>query len=326
MKNIILICVIVIILLILVSLFMSLDVKIYNGGKKNDELTLHENDMLPFSDMYDNLKNENFIWEKENDIEFLNRTIDDYYKMDSISEHFVGVECIKTYKGSKQSPLMVHKNKYSSSDKKIKYVTHIGNRECEVFNVGLAIALYRRYGGGKVLDCFTEFGNKLIAAFAAEVTEYIGYYNDLQHIGCLCETGLQYQKIYHSCVSECKLLNNVTSADIIYGERQLINKNYFDIAIFAPPFYDREFYFDNDINISKFSSDTWINSFYKPILQSNIDALKTGGFLILYIEPFLEHMTESYLSDKMKFKEQLGFRQIINSFGKVHHIIVWQKS
>jgi len=90
-------------------------------------------------------------------------------------------------------------------------------------------------------------------------------------------------------------------------EDSILKKDYYDIALTSPPYYDTEHYSDENTNslIRYDTFDKWNEMFYCPLIQKTMNSLKDGKTFVLNIG------SRVYPLNKI----------LINEFGKKYEII-----
>lgn len=151
---------------------------------------------------------------------------------------------------------------------------HKKTKACALFNAGLAVFLYTKYGGpnSRVLDLFAGWTDRLIAAYASDCAEYTGFDPN---------TNIDYNKAI-SVLAEY----GSTEASVAYelAEEATINQDYFDVTVMSPPFYTYELYSGEETSTTKYPTlELWIQDFWKVCLEKALSAIRKGGWIILYI-------------------------------------------
>lgn len=124
----------------------------------------------------------------------------------------------------------------------------------------------------RIFDACAGWGDRLIAAMALEVKEYLGiepntnsYTSFEEMVGVFGKNG------------DYRVLPIAMPLDTNF------KYNSYDIAFFSPPSFDSEIYStDCDQSVIVFSDkSSWINSFLIPSLHQTIESLDIGGYLVV---------------------------------------------
>ena len=207
---------------------------------------------------------------------------EDYFICDHLSNHFTEYERIKCQFGSYTTPTDMWQS--LRTDSKIKQMTPLeqrelvysSTRECNTFNVTFCLWLINTLVGprAKILDPSSGWGDRLIAALASDAELYNGF-----------DPNKNLQKGYRQIV---KTLPHATKASVkcLPFEEAKLRNNFYDIAITSPPYFDLEKY-GNDGGQSIVRNPTyteWLNNFYSPYIMKMVHAVKSEGFIVIYIE------------------------------------------
>jgi len=286
-------------------------------------------------DMFITLKTQHIttIIEK-NIIIVIRRYPEDYIVCDHLSNHFTEQIRITCSFGNYDSPKVVYEKvkndiNYKELDMlhRREYIYSL-TKECNTFNVSycsyiLQDLLKDKITEAKVLDPSMGWGDRLIAALANNVNTYHGYDpNKKLH--------LPYSKII-------KLFNinkNKYKHLAIPFEDAVLPKNFYNLALTSPPYYDLESYSKDNTqsNVKNETYTDWVNSFYRPYIIKMIEAVKEGGYIAIYIENVISNNIKYGLLDLTydfinKYKPHITFYKKIGlKIGnKVRYIHIWQK-
>lgn len=148
------------------------------------------------------------------------------------------------------------------------------------FSPVYARAIYEYFNAKIVLDPSAGWGDRMVGAFYAGVTEYIGFdpNRDLRE-GYIKIMELLGVSLKESTENSLIFSNNykIYSLPFEVGYKEL-PKNYFDLVFTSPPFFDYEIYNPNNPTYKD-----WIKEFYTPLVVESVSALKPKGNLALYI-------------------------------------------
>lgn len=214
----------------------------------------------------------------------------DYYAADAISDvfsHRVRMECHTTNRKTgreNQSPfnywtehrffthLLREKNKLANKQALIDFL-YDQTPSCSLFNAGLATYIYTRFGGpgSRVLDGFAGWGDRLIAAAAAGCSEYHGFDTN---------TKIPYPEM----VARLGLLPTKYRVEILPFEQAQLKDDYYDVALLSPPFFQYEIYLGSETSTTLYKNlNDWLESFWRVSLEITLQALRPGGWLVLYL-------------------------------------------
>lgn len=280
--------------------------------------------------MFNNLKSQNLnITEDRYGNKVLERRYpEDYFICDHISNHFTEYERIKCQFGNYTTPI----DTWLSIKKEIKKMNPLEQREfiysstkeCNTFNVTFCLWIINTLVGikSKILDPSSGWGDRLIASLASDVELYHGF-----------DPNKKLQKGYKKIIKT--LNNNVTNAVIkaLPFEEAIIKDNFYDIALTSPPYFDLEKYGnDKQQSIIKYSVYTeWLTNFYGPYIIKMINAVKSNGYIVIYIEDVTSNgirynMREFTIktvneSNMLKNHQRMGL-QVGRS---IRYALIWQK-
>ena len=181
---------------------------------------------------------------------------------------------------------------------------------CNNFQPTIALTLYRLFNATSVFDSSAGWGDRLIAAIALNIK-----YTGVDPSTCL-------EPYYKNII---KTLSNNPSNYKIHNagiEDIDIEENSYDLACSSPPFFDTEIYTDDKTqSINKFKTQQeWEMTFLTILAEQNIKALKSKGYLVLYIPRYKSFM--SYMSNH----KQLEYKGIFSFYTpRKRDIFVWRK-
>ena len=164
------------------------------------------------------------------------------------------------------------------------------------FSPVYARAIYEYFNAKIVLDPSAGWGDRMIGAFYAGVTEYIGFdpNRDLRegYIKIMELLGVSLKEL----TPDSLIFNNnykIYSLPFEIGSVNL-TKNYFDLVFTSPPFFDYEIYNPNNPTYKD-----WITEFYTPLVVNSVNALKSNGNLALYIGDTTSGKISDFLSKQI---------------------------
>lgn len=291
----------------------------------------YRREYLSLNKMIENLrKSDDMNWyleDKHYSLGIVVRDFDTTYdSADSISDIFSEEVRIACHEKGKLSP----KNQWEVLEwKKIKGTTrdkrelvYSLSRGCNLFNCSLAVHIYRRFGGvgSRVLDPFAGYGDRMIGAYIAGCSEYFCYDTNPDLTPCYEEIAKTASKL------------NITST-ILPFEKVIVRKiykEYFDVALLSPPFFDYEIYEGKLTSTTLYSLlDQWIRNFWDVCIYKTLQFIRKGGFVVFYIptgkDQISVKMNESVkrMCKDQEFYGTLGFTQTIR--GIVRSSFVYRK-
>ena len=129
--------------------------------------------------------------------------------------------------------------------------------------------------GSRVLDPCAGWGGRMIG------------------VSTVCDTYVGFEpatRTYHGLLSLFDFLSGMNPsfvADVrcLPFEDSVLDGGTFDFALTSPPYYDTEFYSDEETNsLNRYTSfSDWCDNFYVPMIRKTMDALKDGHFFVLNI-------------------------------------------
>lgn len=255
---------------------------------------------ITFPTMFENLqdlaKNLPVQWSSSKGTEVgrvIRRFPEDYNSADSISDYFSLEERMSCHAADRitgvsfssrmeeWSKIKLFRNEVAEKEGFLptpenlsEYLHNKQRKACALFNAGLAVFLYTKYGGpnSRVLDLFAGWTDRLIAAYASGCAEYTGFDPN---------TNIDYNKAI-SVLGEY----SDTEASVAYelAENAIVNENYFDVTVMSPPFYTYELYSGEETSTTKYPTlELWIQDFWKVCLEKALRSIRKGGWIILYI-------------------------------------------
>lgn len=268
----------------------------------------------------------------------------DYYESDVVSDVFsyrARMRCHTTdrYTG-KQNPSpaeywnthrlfvnqFIEKNNIKNYDA-LEQVVYERTKACTIFSAGLAVYIYRKYGGknSRVLDGFAGWTERMVAAAACGCREYTGYDTN---------TEIPYGKAIETLQSVVDFdLSNYTVENTPFQLADL-KQNHYDISLLSPPFFEYEIYTGEETSTTRYRTlGEWIEGFWKPSLRNVLAAMRRNGWIILYL-PAGQDETAVAMHDAVEdvfehgaFSQgTLGFvRTTTDSAPKLRHAIVFRK-
>lgn len=270
---------------------------------------------------------------------------EDYYETDSIADiHAEPVRIMCNEEGHK-SPYDVWNELIITNpeiltktvEEKREAVYQNKGRGCNLFNAAYATyALSRFVGkGSRILDPASGWGERAIASWACECSEYRGW-----------DTNPDLQDVYRQQMEASGLsLNSSVKYGPFEDDAHLFDSGYagyFDACITSPPFFTQEIYTGQMTSTERYKEfDTWNKNFYTPLLKACYKGLRYGGFMMAYIPAFwTQEGPKAYLSSMKTIADQimkeqgavyegiLGFSMyntLENRKGNVREMFFWSK-
>ena len=188
---------------------------------------------------------------------------------------------------------------------------------CSLFPISRVVYLMKYLFGDdlssvKWLDMSAGWGDRLIAAIALGIMKYQGY-----------DPNEDMNSAYQTIIEELgdKYRHRV---NIEPFETSIQKTDSFDIAFTSPPFFDFEIYSEAGTqSTSKYRTvREWTKDFIIPYAQNAMNALRDGGYLVLYIEQH-EHDYVTRLIEELGKPEILymGYDDVPNR----RPFYIWQK-
>lgn len=253
---------------------------------------------------------------------------DDYFSCDHLSNHFTEYERINCQFGTYTTPAkMWHVLKKDAKKLPLleqRELVYSSTKECNTFNVTFCLWIINTLVGSDaiILDPSSGWGDRLIAALASGAKIYDGFDPN---------TNLQkgYKKIIKTFNSSKETKASVKALPF---EEANIRKDY-DLALTSPPYFDLEKY-GNDSKQSIIKNplyETWLSEFYEPYLIKMLHAVKSEGFIVVYIENVTSNGIRYNMRDfTIKTINESGLTKNHTRFGlkvgkAVRYALVWQK-
>lgn len=175
---------------------------------------------------------------------------------------------------------------YPGAMRKAIYGLH-GVQTVSNFRPIAAAAIYRRYGGGLVLDPCAGWGGRMVgAAIAGNVTKYVGIEPSTKTVAGLQDLGQTIQPLLESQVIQACAEDYVAPGE-------------FDIAFTSPPYFDTEKYSDEPTQsyLRHPTKGEWLEGFLLAMSRNAIASLKPGGLFAINIAnpPKWQTLLEEYL-------------------------------
>ena len=177
--------------------------------------------------------------------------------------------------------------------------------ECTNFNISRVIYLIKylfpdNYSEIKWLDPSAGWGSRLMGAIALQISKYRG----TDPNSCL-------EPVYKKIIGD---LGNGGDYEVVRsGFEEYVVDDEYDLVFTSPPFFDFEVYSNNaEQSIKRYNTENkWVKGFLEPLIKKGKDALKKGGYLVLYIEPKGEqnyhHLFKDFKLLNMKYDDaELG--------------------
>lgn len=289
--------------------------------------------LIPAETMFHNLKNQDLILTTD---QFGNKVLerkypDDYFTCDHLSSHFTEYERINCQFGTYTTPADTWTS--LKKDKAVKLMTpfeqrelvYSSTRECNTFNVTFCLWLINTLVGSNatILDPSSGWGDRLIASLASDAKVYNGF-----------DPNKNLQKGYKKIIKSFNV-NKASKASVkaVPFEEAKLHNNFYDLALTSPPYFDLEKY-GTDSKQSVVKNPTyneWLNNFYFVYINKMITSVKSGGYIVIYIEDVTSNgirynMREFTIktvneSGLVKNHTRLGLK-----VGKaIRYALVWQK-
>lgn len=280
--------------------------------------------------MFNNLQLQQFniISDKYDNSILLRVYPDDYLFCDFISNHFTEKVRISCTFSTFKSPLQVWKELDKKNIKKLskyeqrEYIYNL-TRECNIFNPSFALWIITNLIGNKakILDPSSGWGDRLIAALASNAEIYHGYDPNKKLQTC-------YKKIINMFAKSGEYFIKA-----IPFELAILPFNFYDIALTSPPYFTLELYGnDKSQSVVKYPNYIdWLNKMYHPYLMNMINAVRSDGFICIYIEDItvqnIRYNIRQYTLDTMNNNNNVTFHsQMGLKVGKnIRWMYVWKK-
>jgi len=255
---------------------------------------------------------------------------EDYMLVDHISNFYTEKIRIECSFNNKPTPMEIYQ-KVKNEDvyknmgvlDKREYIYGL-TRECNTFNVTFCFYVIKTLVGNNavILDPSMGWGDRLIAALACHVRTYHGF-----------DPNKKLQIAYKKIVKQLGAKKNqqIVFFDIPFEDSDL-PKSYYDLALTSPPYYNLEKYSTDDTqsNIRNDSYKQWVDNFYIPYLTKMVNAVKTNGYIAVYIEnitsdgisyPLCDLTFNTMTTLKVMYYTKIGLK-----IGKaVRYIYIWRK-
>ena len=182
---------------------------------------------------------------------------------------------------------------------------------CNNFQSTIAFTLYKLFKAKRIFDSSAGWGDRLVAAIA-----YGCEYTGVDPSNCLEPL---YKKIINT-LSKNKKKYCVIKSGI---EDVKVKPNYYDLCLTSPPFFDLETYENsNNQSIKKYTTEkSWERDFLITLVEKNVETLKKGGHLVLYIPSYYKFFM-NYMKKHKKLK-YIGIFSFLTP--KKREIFVWKK-
>lgn len=197
-------------------------------------------------------------------------------------------------------------------------------KECTSFKPTLALSIFKLYNVKKILDFSAGWGDRLIAAIAHNVEQYVAF-----------DPNVLLQKGHRDMIQTFVPSGNRKKYMIRYEpfETARLNpKQTFDMVFTSPPYFNLEEY-SQDISQSSSSFKTvkeWTNRFLITSVQKAWDVLEENGHMILHISDFRNNMyveaMNLYIQWKCTGSLFLGVIGSIGIQGSAKPLWVWKKT
>lgn len=192
-------------------------------------------------------------------------------------------------------------------------------KECSSFKSSLMLYVIKLFNVKSVLDPCSGWGDRLVAAMAADV-RYVGVDpNKLLH------------PVYQEMISFFVSKNNQKKYKMIENTIQeaILPNQKFDLVFTSPPYFKIEQY-SNRGRIIENNEVEWFENFMKPMIDKTYEKLKYGGRLVIVInqlphEHYIQSMIE-YIHDKIYDLHYLGVIGYSNTTkSNPQPMWIWQK-
>ncbi|MFA6165807.1 MAG: hypothetical protein WC700_04265 [Gemmatimonadaceae bacterium] len=249
---------------------------------------------------------------------------EDFDATDSVADHFVEPARVLCRERGQVSPAEAWEKIRSRKDlpasaKERRELVYKAARGCNLFNAALAVYLIRRFGGEAVLDVSAGWGDRLIAALAADVRIYRGW--DPNEI---------LQPVYKA-IGEAFDHSTDWSVEPAPFESAAVPREQFDSVLFSPPFFDKELYRGAETSTTLYPErEKWYRQFYRPAIAKAAAALRPGGHFLAYIPS--EGQMRSELDAALRRAGLasvgvVGFQQVVAgaAAGQIRDTFVWRR-
>lgn len=237
---------------------------------------------------------------------------DDFDASDSLADHFCERARVACRERGEVSPAAawaaLRKGKDGDSDPRtLRELVYRRARGCNLFNEALAVHLIRTYapnsgeaeiGNARVLDVSAGWGDRLIAAIAADV-DYLGW-----------DPNPDLQPAYAEAIATLGPLvadgdgdaDDDGDADRRRARWKVIPEPFedsagrfdpggdltggFDLALFCPPFFDKELYRGAETSTTRYPTiGEWYAKFYRPAVAAAAAGVRAGGHFVAAVTP-----------------------------------------
>ena len=183
---------------------------------------------------------------------------------------------------------------------------------CNKFNIIIAYLIYNIFKPKSVLDSSAGWGDRLITAIA-----YGCSYTGFDPSECLESKYKNIIKTLASDPSKYKVIKKPF-------EDAILEKKY-DIAFTSPPFFDMEDYENsNTQSLKRYPNiNKWIDNFLIKLVEKNIEALKVGGYFIIYVPYYPKLLKYLKKNKNIKFINDISYSYDISK--KIRKLGVYKK-
>ncbi len=220
------------------------------------------------------------------------------------------------------------KNNLPHSTRDKREIVYNRARGCNLYNTALGTYLFKHYGGKSILDCTAGWGDRLIAAYAADANFYRGWDTNPALQPVYNQIGRTIQDLGYNMDWKIELGSFESARQRFLPSGDLHNR--FTGVILAPPFFDKELYQGDDTSTSLYPTiNTWYTKFYEPMIASAVNALQPGGHIVAYITQgrMFNTMNQKLKNAGMTYLGIVGFQQEVSGHpgGMIRDTFVWRK-
>jgi len=198
-----------------------------------------------------------------------------------------------------------HQLKHEYANIRYAYSIFKTVKVCRRFSITHSLIIIKHFGAKRVFDLSAGWGDRLIGALYANVDVYHGY-----------DANEKLIKSYRKIIQNNKKKNQDAIVHCTPAENANIHKNYYDLFISSPPFFDLEKYSDNKNQSDKRYNtlNTWLHSFFNIYLEKIFKGLKLNKFACIYISTYknIDKYMHRYVTVILK-QQFVGHIFIINS-------------
>ena len=171
-----------------------------------------------------------------------------------------------------------------------------GSSKVTIYRPLLTKRIVEYFGAKNVLDVCVGWGGRMLGSLCVEGNSY---------------TGIEPCKKTYEGLIKIKEKLNLKNCEIINGKAEDVElKEYYDLAITSPPYYNLEIYSEEESQSHNYGSyENWLSRFLKPTIEKVLERLKEKGISAWSVKNIKTDKKYNIYDDVVRIHKENGWKK-----------------